>query len=92
MKRSHLVFALLILLALILGITNNAAAQNTATLSGVITDPQGGSVSDAKVTLISKSTGAVRSCHAASLVVAVRSLIAGAGANARGRRLGELAP
>src|SRR6266567_4740730 len=60
MKRSHFVFALLILLALIFGIANNAAAQNTATLSGVITDPQGGSLNEAKITLTSKSTGAVR--------------------------------
>jgi len=63
MKRSHFVFALLILLVLILGIANNAAAQNTATLSGVITDPQGGSVNEAKITLTSKSTGAVRTTN-----------------------------
>src|SRR6266446_2352160 len=63
MKRSHFVFALLILLALILGIANNAAAQNTATLSGVITDPQGGSVNEAKITLTSKSTGAARTTN-----------------------------
>ena len=63
MKRSHFVFALLILLALILGIANNAAAQNTATLSGVITDPQGRSVNVAKISLTSKSTGAVRTTN-----------------------------
>src|SRR6266404_2524632 len=63
MKRSHFVFALMILLALILGIANNAAAQNTATLSGVVTDPQGGSVNEAKITLTSKSTGAVRTTN-----------------------------
>jgi len=60
MKRSHFVSALVILLALMLGTANSARGQNTATLSGVVTDPQGGSVKGAKVTLTNKSTGAER--------------------------------
>ena len=60
MKRSHSVYALLILLALTLGTARNARSQNTATLTGVVTDPQGGTVKAAKVTLTNKSTGAQR--------------------------------
>jgi len=60
MKRSHSVYALLILLALTLGTARNARGQNTATLTGVVTDPQGGTVKAAKVTLTNKSTGAQR--------------------------------
>jgi hypothetical protein len=60
MKRSHFVSALVILLVLMLGTANSARGQNTAALSGVVTDPQGGSVKGAKVTLTSKSTGAGR--------------------------------
>jgi len=40
--------ARLVLLLLILGAGARAAAQNTATLSGVVTDPQGASVKAAK--------------------------------------------
>ena len=60
MKRSQIVSALLILLALTLGSGKAARAQNTATLSGVVKDQQGGSIRAAKVTLASKSTGAER--------------------------------
>ncbi len=60
MKRNQSLSALLILLALILGAARGTAAQNTATLSGVVKDQQGGSIRDAKVTLTSKSTGAER--------------------------------
>ena len=56
--------ARLVLLLLILGAGARAAAQNTATLSGVVTDPQGASVKAAKVTLTSKSTGAARTAVA----------------------------
>jgi len=61
MKRNQFVLALFILLALILAGAGGSPAQNTATLSGVVTDPQGGSIQAAKITLISKSTGAERS-------------------------------
>ena len=61
MKRNQLVFALSIVLALILGNPAPSSAQsNTATLSGVVTDPQGLGVKSAKVTLVNKSTGAER--------------------------------
>jgi hypothetical protein len=61
-KPSHtgVLSAWLVLLVLILCAGTRAAAQNTATLSGVVTDPQGASVKAAKVTLTSKSTGATR--------------------------------
>jgi hypothetical protein len=60
MKRNQTLCALLILLALILATAGRALAQNTATLSGVVKDQQGGSIRGAKVTLTSKSTGAER--------------------------------
>jgi hypothetical protein len=60
MKRNQTLSALLILLALILGAAGGTAAQNTATLSGVVKDQQGGSIRGAKVTLTSKTTGAER--------------------------------
>ncbi len=62
MKRSQLVFAFVILLALILGNAVPSLAQvNTATLSGVVTDPQGLGVRSAKVTVENNATGAERS-------------------------------
>jgi hypothetical protein len=62
MKRSQLVFAFVILLALILGSAAESFAQaNTATLSGVVTDPQGLGVKAAKVTVENNATGAERS-------------------------------
>src|SRR5215467_7472609 len=60
MKRNQTVYALLILLAVILAAAGRTSAQNTATLSGVVKDQQGGSIRGAKVTLASKSTGAGR--------------------------------
>jgi Carboxypeptidase regulatory-like domain/TonB dependent receptor-like, beta-barrel len=60
MKRNQTLCALLILLALLLATGGHALAQNTATLSGVVKDQQGGSIRGAKVTLTSKSTGAER--------------------------------
>jgi Carboxypeptidase regulatory-like domain/TonB dependent receptor len=60
MKRSHVVSALSLLLVLTLGSAEPAMAQNTGRLSGLVSDPQGGSVKGAKVTLTSKSTGAER--------------------------------
>jgi len=60
MKRNQTLSALMILLALILSGAGRASAQNTATLSGVVKDQQGGGIHGAKVTLTSKSTGAER--------------------------------
>ena len=61
MKRNQFVLALFILLALILaGAADSFAQVNSATLSGVITDPQGLSVKSAKVSLVNKATGAER--------------------------------
>ncbi|HKF26219.1 MAG TPA: carboxypeptidase-like regulatory domain-containing protein, partial [Candidatus Acidoferrum sp.] len=59
MKRNQTWSALLISVALAF-CAGGAAAQNTATLSGVVKDQQGGSIRGAKVTLTSKSTGASR--------------------------------
>src|SRR5437868_12051942 len=62
MKRSQLGSALMILLVLILGNPFHSVAQvNTATLSGVVTDPQGLAVKSATVTVINNATGAQRS-------------------------------
>jgi hypothetical protein len=62
MKRSLLVFALMILPALMLINPPHSIAQvNTATLSGVVSDPQGLGVKSAKVTAINNATGAGRS-------------------------------
>src|SRR5260370_31379430 len=61
MKRNQLVFALSIVLVLILGNPARSSAQsNTATLSGVVTDPKGLGVKSAKITLVNKSTDAER--------------------------------
>jgi hypothetical protein len=60
MKRNSSYSALLILLALALGMAIRTAGQNTATLSGIVRDQQGGSIHGAKVTLTNKSTGAER--------------------------------
>src|SRR5215813_4311304 len=59
MKRNQTWSALLIFFALALCV-GGAAAQNTATLYGVVKDQQGGSIRGAKVTLTSKNTGASR--------------------------------
>jgi hypothetical protein len=60
MKRNQMLFALLTLLGLMLSTGGRVSAQNTATLSGVVKDQQGGSIRAAKVTLTSKNTGAGR--------------------------------
>jgi hypothetical protein len=60
MKRNQTLCALLTLLVLILGTVGEAPAQNTATLSGMVRDQQGGSIRGAKVTLTSKTSGAER--------------------------------
>lgn len=62
MKRNQPVFALAILLALILATAGVSLAQvNTATLSGLVMDPQGLGIKSATVTLTNKATGAARS-------------------------------
>ncbi len=62
MKRNKFVLALLILLVLMLSGSAALLAQvNTATLSGVVTDPQGLGLKSAKVTVENKTTGAERS-------------------------------
>ena len=62
MKRDKFVLALLILLVLMLSGSSALLAQvNTATLSGVVSDPQGLGVKSAKVTVENKTTGAERS-------------------------------
>ena len=65
MKRSQFVPALLILLVLILGCGLRTSAQvNTASLSGVVTDPQGLAVKSAKITVVSETTSAERTTAA----------------------------
>src|SRR5215467_8177573 len=61
MKRNHWLLAFAVLLVCTLLNAASSPAQNTATLSGVVKDQSSGSVKGAKVTLISKSTGAERS-------------------------------
>jgi len=53
--------ALSILLVLTLASVRPSTAQNTATLSGTVLDPQGLGIKSAKVTLVKKNTGAERS-------------------------------
>jgi hypothetical protein len=60
MKRNQVVFALMILLALMLVSPGGTWAQNTATLSGAVTDPQGRGLQAAKLTLTNKGTGTER--------------------------------
>ena len=65
MKRSLTILSWgLWILLLILTAGSGATAQNSATLSGVVTDPQGASVKAAKVTLTNKKTGATRTVAA----------------------------
>jgi hypothetical protein len=65
MKRNQVVFALVILLALIFWNPLLSLAQvNTANLAGVVTDPQGLAVKSAKVTVMNRATGAERSVEA----------------------------
>ena len=62
MNRSQILFAFAITLALILGNPVISFAQgNTATLSGSVTDPQGGGLKSAHVTVTNKATGAEHS-------------------------------
>lgn len=62
MRRNHWLLAFAMLLVLIVGNPLFSPAQvNTATLSGVVTDPQGLGVKSARVTLTNSATGAERS-------------------------------
>ncbi|HLK04440.1 MAG TPA: TonB-dependent receptor [Candidatus Acidoferrum sp.] len=60
MSRRQYVCAWMLLVILILGWAGNSAAQNTASLSGTVMDPQGLAVRNAKLTLTSSTTGAER--------------------------------
>ena len=62
MRRRQTVHAWVILCVVMLGCANVGAAQvNTATLSGMVNDPQGLAVRDAKLTVTNAVTGAERS-------------------------------
>jgi len=61
MQRRQPLFACVILcVAILLGVTTAVAQVNTATLTGLVTDPQGLAVRGAKVTATSLATGAER--------------------------------
>jgi len=63
--RRQLLFACVILcVAILLGVATAVAQVNTATLTGLVTDPQGLTVRGAKVTATSLATGAERTATA----------------------------
>ena len=65
MQRRQLLFACVILcVAILLGVATAVAQVNTATLTGLVTDPQGLTVRGAKVTATSLATGAERTATA----------------------------
>jgi hypothetical protein len=64
MQRRQSLFAFVMVCAVILASAVLARAQNTATLSGFVTDPQGLAVRGAKVTLSSTTTSAERTALA----------------------------
>ena len=68
MPRRHSCFAFAVLCGVILsglfGVVGSFAQVNTATLTGVVTDPQGLAVSGARVTVSSEKTGAERTATA----------------------------
>src|SRR5208337_3631612 len=65
MQRRQSSFACVVLcVAILLGVTPAVAQVNTATLAGVVTDPQGLTVRGAKVTATSLATGAERTATA----------------------------
>ncbi|HEY1483389.1 MAG TPA: TonB-dependent receptor [Candidatus Acidoferrum sp.] len=64
MQRRQSLFAFVMVCAVILASAGLALAQNTATLSGFVTDPQGLAVRGAKVTLSSTTTSAERTALA----------------------------
>src|SRR5579859_7962966 len=60
MERRQGVCVWMLLVILVLGWAANASAQNTASLAGTVLDPHGQAIRGAKVTLTSRTTGAVR--------------------------------
>lgn len=65
MRRRQSMFACVVLcIAVFLGVGTAVAQVNTATLSGVVTDPQGLAVRGAKITATSAATGAERNAVA----------------------------
>jgi hypothetical protein len=65
MQRRQSSFACVVLcVAILLGVTTAVAQVNTATLTGLVTDPQGLAVRGAKVTATSLATGAERTATA----------------------------
>src|SRR5271165_3603090 len=63
-RRQSLFACVLLCVAILLAVTTAVAQVNTATLSGLVTDPQGLSVRGAKVTATSLATGAERTATA----------------------------
>ncbi len=65
MQRGQSLFAWVVLcVVVLLGVTTTAAQVNTATLTGLVTDPQGLAVRGAKVTATNLATGASRTATA----------------------------
>ena len=65
MQRRQSLFACVVLcVVILLGVTTAVAQMNTATLTGVVTDPQGLTVRGAKITATSLATGAERTATA----------------------------
>ena len=65
MRRRQSLFACVVLcVVILLGVTTTVAQVNTATLTGLVTDPQGLAVRGAKVTATSLATGASRTATA----------------------------
>jgi len=65
MRRRQWLFACVVLcVTILLAVTTGVAQVNTATLSGMVTDPQGLAVRGAKVTATSLATGAERTATA----------------------------
>ena len=65
MRRRQSLFAVVVLcVVVLLGVTTTVAQVNTATLTGLVTDPQGLAVRGAKVTATSLATGASRTATA----------------------------
>ena len=62
-KSSNGLLNTLLAVAFCLGLCANASAQSTATLQGTVPDPQGAVVSNAKVTVRSRETGAARTAE-----------------------------
>ncbi|HJZ63481.1 MAG TPA: TonB-dependent receptor [Candidatus Acidoferrum sp.] len=60
MGRRQVVCVWLLLVILVLAWAVNTSAQNTASLAGTVLDPHGQAIRGAKVTLTSRTTGAVR--------------------------------